>query len=58
MRAIVYPPPKAGYPHVAVIFHTDGSIAMTRPFVSADEAHRYIMGVSSAMVTVESPESV
>jgi len=57
MRAVVYPPPRAGYPHVAVIFHTDGSIALTRPFVTADEARRYIADVSSSLVAVESEEA-
>jgi len=45
MRAIVHLPPVAGYPHSAVIFHTDGSIALTRPFSTADEARRYMRTV-------------
>ena len=57
MRAVVYPPPREGLPHIAVIFHTDGSIALTRLFVSAEDAHRYITDVASSLVTVDPPQT-
>jgi len=53
MRALVYAPPRGGYPFLAVIFHTDGSIALTRPFVTAEEARHYIVDISSSLVSVE-----
>lgn len=53
MRAVVYPPPSEGLPHLAVVFHTDGSIALTRPFLTAENAQRYIMDVESSVVTID-----
>lgn len=54
MLAVVYPPPQAGLPHLAVIFHTDRTIALTKPFANAPDAQQYIMDVRSSLVTVES----
>jgi len=54
MRATVYPPPGDDFPHVAVVFHTDGTILLARPFSSVEAAHRYIVDVSSSLVAVAS----
>ena len=54
MRATVYAPPSDDFPHVAVVFHTDGTILLARPFSSAEAARRYIVDVSSSLVAVAS----
>jgi len=56
MRGVVYLPPKPGFPYLAVIFHSDGQLALTKPFHSLTDAARYIMDVASSLVMVESPE--
>jgi hypothetical protein len=57
MHGAVYPPPRSGLPYLAVIFHSDGSVAMTRPFVSPEEAHSYVMDIASSLVTVDPPQT-
>jgi len=53
MRAVVYRPPQAGLPFVAVVFHRDLTIAMTHPFADFEAAKRYVLDVCSSLVTVE-----
>jgi len=55
MQGVVYSPPRVELPYLAVIFHTDGSVAMTRPFATLQDAHRYVMDIASSLVTVEPP---
>jgi hypothetical protein len=52
MRAAVYPPPSEDLPHVAIVFHADGTILLARPFVKAEEAQRYITDISSSLVAL------
>ena len=52
MRATIYAPPGDGFPHVAVVFHTDGTVLLARPFDSAEAAQQYITDVSSSLVAI------
>ena len=52
MRATVYPAPRADFPHVAVVFHADGTILLARPFTTAEEALRYLSDISSSLVAL------
>lgn len=54
MLAVVYPPPQGGLPYIAVIFHTDRTIALSKPFTNAADAQQYILDVRSSLVTAES----
>ena len=54
MRATVYTSPGDEFPHIAVIFHTDGTILLARPFATADDAQRYLADVSSSLVAISS----
>lgn len=53
MRAIVYPPPASGYPFLVALFHSDGSIALAKPFQDAESAQRYVVDITSCLVTAE-----
>lgn len=52
MRATIYPPPSADFPHVAIVFHADGTILLARPFAKAAEAQHYITDISSSLVAL------
>jgi len=52
MRATIYVPPSKEFPHLAVVFHTDGTILLARPFASAEEASQYVADVSSSLVAI------
>jgi hypothetical protein len=56
MRATVYPSPGDEFPHVAVVFHTDGTILLARPFATADDAQRYLSDVSSSLVAISNKD--
>ncbi|HZP64764.1 MAG TPA: hypothetical protein VFB32_00520 [Rudaea sp.] len=55
MRAVVYTPPEGGFPYLAVIFHSDGSVAFTRPFRDREDAQRYVANVAGTLVKIEAP---
>jgi len=52
MRGVIYSPPDAGLPFLAVIFHTDGSVMLARPFIAEDDAKQYIVDVSGELIVV------
>jgi hypothetical protein len=52
MRATVYPPPGKEFPHVAIVFHTDGTILLARAFPTEEKAHQYIADVSGSLVAI------
>lgn len=52
MRATIYAPPSDDFPHIAVVFHTDGTILLARPFASAEDAGQYVTDVSSSLVAI------
>ena len=52
MRGIIYSPPDAGFPYLAVIFHTDGTVMLARPFIAEDDAKQYITDVSGELIVV------
>ena len=53
MRAIIYPPPEAGLPYLAIVFHTDGSVAMAKAFNARDGAERYLADLTSSLVAID-----
>ena len=52
MKAAVYDPPFRGFPFIAVVLHTDGSVALTRPFPTAEAAGKYVADVESELVAI------
>jgi hypothetical protein len=53
MRAVIYPPPESGLPFVAIVFHTDGSVALAKPFSVRDGAERYLADLTSSLVAID-----
>jgi len=54
MRAAVYTPPGDDFPYIAIVFHTDGTILLSRPFETSEAANKYILDVSSSLVAIAS----
>ena len=49
MRAVVYDPPLPAYPHIAVVFDTEGEVLVSRVVPSRDEGEAFLGQVMSAV---------
>jgi hypothetical protein len=49
MRAVVYDPPLPSYPHLAVVFDTEGEVLVSKVVPSREEGEAFLGEVMSAI---------